>query len=219
MQLSIAGILTPEEIEELRTLLSNAAWEDGRATAGWAAALVKHNAQALPEGRIAAALDHVCGKLLASPVFQIAVRPKRVIKAMFSRHRPGDSYGTHVDNALMNGERTDISFTIFLSDPVTYEGGELVIETASGDEHVKLPPGSVFVYPSATLHRVEGIRAGERLAMVGWVRSHVRDATQRELLFDLETARRKLFDREGNSPEFDLVSKACANLMRMWCDD
>jgi PKHD-type hydroxylase len=159
------------------------------------------------------------GRLLANPVFQIAVRPKRIVRAMFSRHKSGDSYGTHVDNALMDGERTDVSFTLFLSDPEHYSGGELVIETAAGEEAVKLPAGSLFAYPSTTLHRVERVTEGNRLAMVGWVRSLVRDASQRELLYDLDTARRTLFDRTGKSVEFDLISKSCANLLRMWCDD
>jgi PKHD-type hydroxylase len=138
---------------------------------------------------------------------------------LFSRYQPGHAYGTHVDNALIGGVRTDVSFTLFLADPAAYEGGELIIDTPSGEEAFKLPPGSIVTYPATTLHRVAEVIRGERLAAAGWVRSHVRDAAQRELLFDLETARRRLFDREGKTAEADLLAKCAANLLRMWCED
>jgi PKHD-type hydroxylase len=115
--------------------------------------------------------------------------------------------------------RTDLSFTLFLSDPQSYDGGELVIDTPSGEEAFKLASGSVVTYPATTLHRVQPVSGGERLAAAGWIRSHLRDAAQRELLFDLETARRRLFDREGKTPEADLLAKCAANLMRMWAED
>ncbi len=107
-----------------------------------------------------------------------------------------------------------MSFTLFLGSPDSYEGGELVLETSSGEEAFKLPAGSVVTYPSTTLHRVAPVTRGARLAAAGWVR----DAGRRELLFDLETARRRLFDREGKTPEGDLLAKCAANLTRMWCD-
>jgi PKHD-type hydroxylase len=129
------------------------------------------------------------------------------------------AYGTHVDDALMGGMRTDISFTLFLSDPESYDGGELVTESHAGEQPFKLPAGSLVLYPSTTLHRVEPVTRGSRLAAVGWVRSLVRDPARRELLFDLDTARKALFDRDGKSPEFDLLSKCGANLLRMWAED
>jgi PKHD-type hydroxylase len=115
--------------------------------------------------------------------------------------------------------RTDVSFTLFLSAPDACDGGELVIDTASGEEAFKLPAGSLVLYPSTTLHRVVPVTRGERLAAVGWVRSLIRDPPQRELLFDLETARRRLFDREGKTADGDLLAKCAANLLRQWCDD
>ena len=115
--------------------------------------------------------------------------------------------------------RTDVSFTLFLSDPETYGGGELVIETAAGEDEIKLPAGSLVAYASTTLHHVAEVTDGMRSAAVGWARSFIRDAARRELLFDLDTARRTMFGREGASQEFDLVSKSLANLIRMWAED
>jgi PKHD-type hydroxylase len=127
-------------------------------------------------------------------------------------------YGAHVDDALMGGIRSDISFTLFLDEPESYDGGELVMETSAGDSAVKGPAGSVFLYPSTTLHRVAKLNSGIRRVCVGWLQSHVRNADQREILFDLDTARRSLFKASGKTAEFDLMSKSLANLMRMWAD-
>jgi PKHD-type hydroxylase len=129
------------------------------------------------------------------------------------------TYGSHVDDALMNGMRSDVSFTLFLSNPDTYEGGALVIETSAGEEDVKLPAGSLVAYPSTTLHRVAKVTKGARLAAVGWARSFIRDGAQRELLFDLDTARQRIFQKDGKTAEFDLLSKTSANLLRMWAED
>ena len=128
-------------------------------------------------------------------------------------------YGSHVDDALMNGIRTDVSFTLFLSDPDSYDGGALVIESSGGEDDIKLPAGSLVAYPSTTLHRVQPVTKGARLAAVGWARSFIRDPARRELLFDLDTARQSLFAREGKTAEFDLLSKSTANLLRMWAED
>ena len=147
------------------------------------------------------------------------MRPKALTPLMFSRYEKGMQYGSHVDDALMQGMRVDVAFTLFLSDPESYRGGELIIESAAGGDGVKLPAGSLIAYPATSLHRVADVTRGERLAAVGWARSFIRDPAQRELLFDLDTARRTLFAREGKSAEFDLLSKSLANLVRMWADD
>ena len=128
-------------------------------------------------------------------------------------------YGSHVDDALMGGMRTNVSFTLFLSDPKSYDGGALAIESTSGEESFKLAAGSLVAYPSTSLHRVTAVTRGARLAAVGWARSFIRDPARRELLFDLDTARRQLFARDGKSAEFDLVSRSLANLLRMWAED
>jgi PKHD-type hydroxylase len=149
----------------------------------------------------------------------MAVRPKKLTPLIFARYGPGETYGSHVDDAIMQGLRTDVSFTLFLSEPDSYEGGELVIDSSGGEESVKLPAGSLFLYPSTFLHRVEPVTKGERLVCVGWARSYLRSAEQRELLFDLDRARRALFARGGKTDEFDILSKCTANLLRMWADD
>jgi len=158
-------------------------------------------------------------KIRENPVFRLAVRPKTLSPLILSRYEPGTAHGSHVDDALMGGVRTDVSFTLFLADPGSYDGGALVIETSAGEDDVKLPAGSLVAYPSTTLHRVEPVTSGVRLAAVGWARSFVRDPAKREILFDLDTARQRLFERDGKSAEFDLVSKSSANLLRMWAED
>lgn len=219
MILAIADVLPVADIEAIRSGLANATFVDGRTTAGWAASLVKSNQQADDGPNIDALRELIEVCLFEHPVFALATRPKAIIGPLFSRYRPGHAYGTHVDDALIAGVRTDVAFTLFLSDPDAYEGGELIIETASGEEAFKLPAGSMATYPATTLHRVAPVTRGERLAAAGWVRSYVRDSARRELMFDLETARRRLFDREGKTAEGDLLAKCAANLMRQWCDD
>jgi PKHD-type hydroxylase len=161
----------------------------------------------------------IAKRILESEVFRLAVRPKALTPLLLSRYENKMHYGSHVDDALMHGMRTDVSFTLFLSDPASYEGGELVIESAAGDDPVKLDAGSLLAYPSTALHRVNDVTSGERLAAVGWARSYIRDPARREMLFDLDTARRRMFAQSGNSAEYDLVSKSLANLMRMWAED
>jgi len=140
---------------------------------------------------------------------------------LFSRYENGMSYGRHVDNALMGNQeflRSDVSFTLFLSSPSTYKGGELVIESSDGDRTYKLEGGSAIIYPSSTLHQVEPVTEGVRLAAVGWIQSLVRDPNEREILFDLDTTRRSIFAKEGKTIEFDLISKSYANLLRKWAE-
>lgn len=219
MLLSIADVLTPDDVATICDTLKRAVFLDGRTTAGWSARLVKANLQADVDPDVERARKMVEDRLRANPVFVLATQPKRILGPNFSKYTRGDTYGTHVDDAIMDGVRTDVAFTLFLSAPDSYGGGELIIETAAGEEAIKLPAGSLVAYPCTSLHRVAEVTRGERLAAVGWVRSLIRDAARREALFDLETARRRLFDREGNSVEFDLLSKTSANLMRMWCED
>jgi PKHD-type hydroxylase len=217
--LVIENVLSQVDVEGLRADLERLDFCDGRASAGWAARLVKHNKQAAPDPAAEAWRDRIATTLLNNAVFGIAAYPKRIIGPLFSRYAPGDHYGNHVDEPILDGHRSDLSFTLFLTDPSHYDGGELVIDTASGEEAMKLEPGSAVLYPATTLHRVAAVTRGTRYAGVGWVRSLIRSAEKRELLFDLETARRRLFDLHGKTTEFDLLSKCVANLVRMWCDD
>jgi PKHD-type hydroxylase len=219
MILAIADVLSVADVEVVRDGLAGTTFVDGKATAGWAARLVKDNLQARDSTDVQRLRAHVEARLVEHPVFALATRPKAIVGPLFSRYRPGHAYGSHVDDPLISGQRTDISFTLFLSPPDACEGGELIIDTASGEEAFKLGAGSVVIYPASLLHRVAPVTRGERLAAAGWVRSLVRDPARRELLFELETARRRLFEREGKTAEADLLAKCAANLMRMWCDD
>lgn len=224
MILYIADVLTGAELAELVKHLTTAEFVDGKLTAGWHARLVKHNTQ-LKQAEAASlqSLQAVVTQALKRhPLFQMAVLPKQLRPILFSRYTAGMSYGAHIDDAVMGKEqelvRSDISLTLFLSDPADYAGGELVVETTLGEQAFKLPAGSMVVYPSATLHRVEPVTQGERLAAVTWVQSLVRDPAKREILFDLDTARRTLFEQHGKTTEFDLICKSHANLLRQWAE-
>jgi PKHD-type hydroxylase len=219
MQMLIAGVLSPEDLIEVRQAFENAQFVDGRETAGWAAKTVKNNLQAKAgDPALDAVRARVAERLEANVLFQMAVRPRHMTPLLFAQYRDTMTYGTHVDDALMQGIRTDLSFTLFLEEPETYDGGELVIESSAGENPVKGPAGSVYVYPSTALHRVDAVTHGVRRVAVGWVQSHVRNADQREILFDLDTARRMLFAKTGKSEEFDQLSKSVANLLRMWAE-
>lgn len=219
MILAIADVLSAADVDEVRAGLATATFVDGRATAGWSARLVKANLQASPGPALERVRALVETRLTEHAVFALATRPKTMLGPLFSRYQPGHAYGAHVDDALMGGIRSDVSFTVFLSAPDSYDGGELVIDSTAGEEAFKLVAGSVITYPTTTLHRVAPVTRGERLAAAGWVRSFIREADRRELLFDLETARRRIFDREGKTAESDLLAKCAANLLRLWCED
>jgi PKHD-type hydroxylase len=220
MQIEIGNVLSSEELATVRAALARARFVDGRQTAGFAARTVKQNQQAAGADRSLETIRKlIASRILDNEVFRLAARPKALSPLLFSRYDKAMHYDSHVDDALMNGMRTDVSFTLFLADPADYAGGELVIESAAGEEMFRPAAGSLLVYPSTSLHRVAAVTRGMRLAAVGWARSFIRDAARRELLFDLDTARRRMFARDGKSAEFDLVSKSAANLMRMWAED
>lgn len=221
MLLCIANVLTSDELDLITSKLEGAEFVDGKSTAGWHARLVKHNTQLDSTAAVAEGLKSIVIEALQrNALFQMAVRPKVIRPPLFSRYEPGMSYGSHVDNALMGNPlmRSDISMTLFLNPSDAYEGGELVIETSQGEEAIKLEAGSMVVYPSSTLHRVEPVTQGMRLVAVTWIQSLVRDAHEREILFDLDTVRQAMFEKYGKSSEFDLLSKSHANLLRKWVD-
>lgn len=219
MNLCLSGVLDSDTLQRIRSLLAGASFGDGAATAGWNARPVKRNEQATHD----AAAQLVSQALMRHPLFRTAALPARLRTPLFSRYRPGMSYGTHVDNPLMgtlNSLRADIAVTVFLSDPAAYDGGELVLDTHSGTQAYKLEAGQALVYPATTLHRVNEITRGERLAAILWVQSLVRDAARREILFDLDTVRRNLWERAGDTttPDFELLAKSYANLLRAWAE-
>lgn len=222
MIITIQDFLTQEELIQIRNILANGAMLDGRVTAGWHAKLVKNNQQLSPdELQPITQIFHAAVK--RNGLIQVAVYPKKIAGPMASRYQVGMAYGTHVDDALMaitgsDFVRTDVSVTAFLSDPHQYQGGELVIEAKGGQQVHKLPAGSAVFYPSTSLHRVNPVTHGIREVLVAWVQSAVRSSEQREILFDLDRARRSLFNKQGKTEEFDLLSKTHANLVRLWAD-
>ncbi len=220
MLIRLPDILDTATLTLLReTLADPAQMEAGTATAGWSAKGVKDNLQLRSGARNNTLRAQVEKALRAQPVFMAAARPKRFAHILFSRYEPGMAYGSHVDNALIQGHRTDLSFTVFLSDPADYDGGQLVIEGTGGGTEVKLAAGHLVLYASSTLHRVEPVTRGVRLAVVGWVRSYIRNDAQREILLDLELASRDIFKEHGKTSAFDRLSKAKSNLLRLWVDD
>jgi PKHD-type hydroxylase len=222
MLLTIDDLLSAEEVTSICVSLSATEFLDGKRTAGWHAQQVKHNTQLDKASPQQASLEElVIIALNRNPLFIAAIQPLMIHSLLFSRYEVGMSYGLHVDNAFMGGDRhhrSDISWTLFLSEPDTYTGGELTIQGSEGERAFKLKAGSAVFYPSSFLHQVETVTAGVRLAAVGWVQSLIRDPQQREMLFDLDVVRRSLFQKQGKTTEFDLISKTHANLLRQWAE-
>ncbi|WP_414618992.1 Fe2+-dependent dioxygenase [Calothrix sp. CCY 0018] len=222
MILAIENVLTAEELDVISSKLKNVEFVDGKLTAGWFAKEVKNNTQLSGNAEASQELRIIAIKALKrNRLFQAAVKPKIIRPILFSCYQAGMYYGSHTDNAIMGGEkpiRSDVSFTLFLNSPSSYKGGELVIDTSLGEQAFKLEAGSAIVYPSTTLHRVETVETGKRLAAVSWVQSFVREPSEREILFDLDTAKQIMFQKYGKTAEFDLISKTHANLLRKWAE-
>ncbi|MDU8925994.1 Fe2+-dependent dioxygenase [Alisedimentitalea sp. MJ-SS2] len=190
-------------------------FEDGGKTAGRVAGAVKRNQQAAAGADRDAVLAKVKSVCLSNPLFQAVVYPKGFAGMVLSRTEGGGEYGDHIDNALMAGGRTDVSFTIFLSPPESYDGGALCISDPSEERSFKLEQGEMVIYPSDTLHRVEEVTSGVRIAIAGWATSWVRDPRQREILFDLWQAHGRA-EAVGDVTQALLLSKSRSNLLRMW---
>jgi len=219
MYIVIGDVLDRYMLATLRDAAEELDFTDGKATAGRYARSVKTNLQAGPGEALDAVLEQVRKRLMANEVFRSVARPRGFARMLVSRYGPGMEYGTHVDDPIMQGARTDLSFTLPLSSAEEYEGGGLVIEDAMEDRVIRVEAGDVVLYPTSALHRVEPVTRGERMAVVGWVTSWVRDPARREVLHDLDVAARALFDQQGKTPAFDRLFKAKSNLMRMWADN
>ena len=218
MLLVLDGVLPPAEVAVLAEAARALTFDDGGKTAGRFARGVKSNGQAAPGPARDAILAQAARAISAHPVFRPAARPKAMTPLILSRYTAGQTYGLHVDDALMQGLRTDLSFTLFLSHPTTYDGGALIIEDHFESRAIKLSAGDMILYPATTLHQVEPVTRGERLAVVGWVQSLIRDGNQREILFDLDQSVEACFATEGKSPQFDRLAKTRSNLLRMWAE-
>ncbi|WP_411286961.1 Fe2+-dependent dioxygenase [Phenylobacterium sp.] len=217
----LTDVLSREEVLAIRDGLAAAPFHDGLATAGAAAGRVKDNQQARGDDPAVIALARrVRLALEAHPIMRSFARPVRWSRLMFSRYGPEQQYGLHADNAAMYAQggwplRTDFSFTLFLSDPDTYEGGALSVRDLSGDREFRPDAGSAVLYPTGHLHRVTPVVRGVRLACVGWMQSLVRGADQREILYDLDQIRNGMPAQDSAL----LLDKTIGNLLRMWGED
>ena len=223
MLVHVPGVLDAAQLRHCRTVLASAEWEDGRATAGVQSAQVKRNLQLPPASLPARELGSVVlGALEKNPLFISAVLPQRVYPPLFNRYDATMSFGSHVDNAIraIPGSptplRTDVSATVFLSEPDSYDGGELVIEDTYGQHAVKLAAGDLIVYPAGSLHHVRPVTRGERLASFFWVQSLVRDPGQRAMLFDLDMALVQLNKDAKQHPALVMLTGLYHNLLRTW---
>jgi len=215
----IKDVLTADQCDEVVEQMASMRFRDGTRTAGYHARLVKNNEQVdRMQSSYLPLSDKLSQAIMASPEFAAACRPRHMTKLLLSRYSDGMQYGTHIDDPFIQDIRSDVSFTLFLADPASYDGGELIMETAGLDASYKLNRGEMIAYDSTRLHRVAPVTRGERICAVGWAQSKVRDPAQREILYELDTASRAVFEREGKTREFDLISKSHANLTRMWAD-
>lgn len=223
MLLQLKNVLTRDQVQGARELLARVAFRDGRVSAGMVAARVKHNLEANREGKEIAQVDNlVMGALVRHADYRAGALPLKVAAPFYARYEPGMNYGDHVDDPVMGMDgtlyRTDVSITIFLNEPQEYEGGELVIRGAFGDQRVKLPAGEAVMYPSSSLHHVAEVTRGERLVAVTWVQSLVRDPARRELLYELNRVRERLLASAPETEEAVIVNRSYVNLVRMWGD-
>lgn len=225
MLLQIPDVLSPEQVSTFRQRLDEANWIDGNVTSGHQSANAKYNEQLPEESATARELGaQVMDALARSPLFFSAALPRQVFPPLFNRYRPGMTFGNHVDGAIRTHAasklriRTDLSVTLFLSAPDDYDGGELLIEDTFGTQRVKLPAGHLVLYPSTSLHRVEPITRGARLASFFWLESMVREDSQRAMLFDLDTAIMRLTAAHPDDPSLVNLVGVYHNLLRRWAN-
>jgi PKHD-type hydroxylase len=224
MLLHIPQILEAPEVAEIRRRLEAADWTDGRETVGAQGARVKHNEQLPDASPLKAELGRtVLAALDRNPLFFAATLPARILPPRFNRYTGGGHYGFHVDGAVMRLDggqqvRSDISCTLFLNDPDEYDGGELVISDTYGEHEVTLPAGDAILYPSSSLHQVRPVTRGARLASFFWVESLVRDASRRQLLFELDTSIQRLTATEADAEALLKLTNVYHNLLRGWAE-
>ncbi|KAA0070147.1 Fe2+-dependent dioxygenase [Rhodanobacter sp. T12-5] len=224
MLLHIPDVLGPQQLTQMRAALNAADWTDGRETVGAQGAKVKRNRQ-LPD---ASPLRQQLGQLVlaalaASPLYHAATLPLRTLPPRFNRYEGGGQYGSHVDGAVMTLTaeaqlRSDISCTLFLTEPDDYDGGELIVSDTYGEHEVKLPAGDLIVYPSSSLHRVTPVTRGTRLAAFFWVQSLIRDDSRRRLLFELDSSIQALTRSGADAAALLQLTGIYHNLLRQWAE-
>jgi PKHD-type hydroxylase len=218
----LTAVLDRKQLDAVGRLVAGGRFIDGVLSAGMAAQRVKHNEElSVDEIHMRELNNIVMGSLVRHPVYRSASMALRVAAPYYARYTAGKSYGDHVDDPVMGqGDlyRSDISVTIFLSDPDDYDGGELVIQTAFGEQCVKLPAGDAVLYPSSSVHSVTEVTRGERLVAVSWIQSLVREPDKRALLHELNQAREKLLQEKPEAEETIRVNHSYINLVRMWSE-
>jgi len=211
-------LLNAEEINLINKDLEDETqnWEDGIKTAGSHASIVKNNLQLNRNSEISKKYSQLVNKkILSNQLIKSFSIPKRIHGIMFTKSSKNMNYGRHIDNPYMSSGRSDLSFTLSLTNKDFYKGGELIIETMNSEEKFKLNAGEIIIYPSSYLHAVNEITDGERLVCVGWIESYVKSTEEREYLFDLDAGARGLLAKYGRSDEVDLIFKSYSNLLRI----
>jgi PKHD-type hydroxylase len=225
MLIQIPNVLSPAQLAECRKLLDAAHWVDGAVTAGHQSGRAKCNMQLPEDGAEAVRMgDLILAALERNPLFVSAALPLKVFPPLFNRYEGGQNFGTHVDNAIRQVKgtghrvRTDLSATLFFSEPDEYDGGELVVEDNYGVQRVKLAAGHMILYPASSLHHVTPVTRGARLASFFWIQSMVRDDGQRTLLFDLDSSIQRLASEAPDHPSVIQLTGVYHNLLRRWAD-
>ena len=228
MLICVPEVLSKDDVADFRHIMDASDWEDGRSTAGAQSAMVKRNEQLPPDSEVARTLgNRVLSALTASPSFISAAIPLQIFPPLFNRYvaSGGHHFGLHVDNAVRGDRltglriRTDLSVTLFLSEPDEYDGGELVVEDLYGSHEIKLAAGDLVLYPASSLHLVTPVTRGMRVASFFWLQSMVRDAHARSLIFDLDTSIQALVERFGrDDPETVKLTGIYHNLIRYWAE-
>lgn len=225
MLIEIEGVLSADELAGAREQLLAQDWVDGKITAGVQSAVVKHNRQLAEDNVFGQQLGElILRRLSDNPLFMSAALPKRIYPPLFNRYAGGEAFGLHVDNAVRGIKgvrervRTDLSATLFLADPDTYDGGELVIRDTFGERRVKLAAGNMVLYPGSSLHRVEAVTRGERLGAFFWLESLVREDSQRSILLDMDVAIQRLTSQNADAQSLLELTGAYHNLLRRWSD-
>lgn len=225
MLLHIPGIFNSDEVRQIRAALEQAEWSDGKVTAGFQSAKAKHNLQ-LPEDHplVREISSEMLIRLWQNPLFMSAALPHKVFPPLFNCYTGGGSFDFHIDNAIRQVKnsvervRTDLSATIFFSDPDEYDGGELVIQDTYGNQRVKLPAGDMVLYPGTSLHKVEAVTRGARFASFFWTQSLVREDSQRALLFEMDQAIQQLTQAVPDHPALLQLTGNYHNLLRRWAE-
>ncbi len=211
-------LLIKEELKILKNDLNkqNELWENGKITAGSHASKVKENLQLNKNSDVSKKYSQLIRKkIISNPLIKSFALPKIIHGIMFTKSLKNMHYGRHIDNPFMSTGRSDLSFTISLTDKDNYQGGELLIDTMNSEKELKLDAGEIIIYPSTYLHSVKEVKNGERLVCVGWIESYVKSIEEREYLFDLDAGAKGLLARHGRSDELDLIFKSYSNLLRL----